>query len=473
MTQKDGKAPQKENIIEGRFGEDGKPSPSDRDLDNTGAEPGPENDLPDGEITDADWNDPSIFSGPWSQDQPASRSWEEEMKHLAWEDENNPWKREALRVDEERRYLQNKVMRMDSKIIALNAELNRIKTPPLIVGTVIETYRDDQVIVSTTAGPSFLVRTASNISKEELKPGVRVSMNKDTMSIISILPSSKDPIVGASELESRPDVTFDDIGGLEIQIEELREVIELPLVDPEAFRKVGIDPPKGVLLIGPPGCGKTLIAKAIANATRATFLRMVGSELVQKYIGEGSRLVRELFQFARERSPSIIFLDEIDSIAGSRTDSSTSADREVYRTLIQLLAELDGFDPLGEVRIIAATNRPDILDPAILRPGRIDRIVEIPLPDISSRIEIFRVHTRRMNLDNEVSLEAISLITEGFNGAQIKSCCTEAGMFAIRSRRSAVTLQDFKRAIRKVMEGASSPSGMLRERSKGAVGMFA
>ncbi|MDG6224662.1 MAG: proteasome-activating nucleotidase [Candidatus Thermoplasmatota archaeon] len=419
------------------------------------------------------WRDNALAHGDLPQDRPGYRSWEGEMKQLAWEDDNNPWKREALRIDEERRYLQNKVMRMDSKIMSLNAELNRMKSPPLIVGTIIEAYGEDQAIVSTTAGPSFLVRSSSSISKEALKPGVKVSMNKDTMSIISILPSSRDPLVGASELETRPEVTFDDIGGLEPQIDELREVIELPLLDPESFRVVGIDPPKGVLLIGPPGCGKTLIAKAIANATRATFLRMVGSELVQKYIGEGSRMVRELFQFARERSPSIIFLDEIDSIAGSRTDSSTSADREVYRTLIQLLAELDGFDPLGDVRIIAATNRPDILDPAILRPGRIDRIVEIPLPDLTSRIEIFKVHTRRMNLDPEVSLEAVSLITDGFNGAQIKSCCTEAGMFAIRAHRRAVNMDDLKRAVRKVIEGASSPSGMFNEKGKGVLGMFA
>jgi proteasome regulatory subunit len=298
-------------------------------------------------------------------------------------------------------------------------------------------------------------------------------MNKDTMSVISILPSTKDPLIGATELEVRPETSFQEIGGLDKQIEELREVIELPLLDPDAFREVGIDPPKGVLLIGPPGCGKTLLAKATANATKATFLRIVGSELVQKYIGEGSRMVRELFQLARERAPSILFLDEIDSIAGRRTDSSTSADREVHRTLIQLLAELDGFDPLGDVRIIAATNRPDILDPAILRPGRIDRIIEIPLPDLDARKDIWRIHSRRMRMDPGLTMDELAVISEGFNGSQIKASCTEAGMFAIREGRRSVKLEDFKKAVNKVKDSAESPDGMVRSRMKDTTLMFA
>jgi proteasome regulatory subunit len=265
-------------------------------------------------------------------------------------------------------------------------------------------------------------------------------------------------MVGASEIEERPDVSFREIGGLSPQIQELKEVVELPLLRPDLFRDVGIDPPKGVLLVGPPGCGKTLLAKAIARETKATFLRMVGSELVQKYIGEGSRMVRELFQLAKERAPSILFLDEVDSIAGRRTDSSTSADREVHRTLIQLLAELDGFDNLGDVRIIAATNRPDILDHAILRPGRLDRIIEIPLPDPASRKEIFKIHTKRMSVKKEVSLEELAAMTESFNGAQIKAVCTEAGMFAIRDERRKVNLKDFREAIKKVRESAADGS---------------
>jgi proteasome regulatory subunit len=392
---------------------------------------------------------------PWwkSADRETEKEWiKEELSKVQWDSDGNPWKREAMRMSEEKRYLENEVMRLQNKVMLLNGELNRMKSPPLIVGTVIDHYTDDQILVSTSGGPSFVVKVLSSVDIEDLSIGSKVSLNKDTMSVTAILPSSKDPMVGAAEIEERPEVSFREIGGLGPQIQELKEVVELPLLRPDLFRDVGIDPPKGVLLIGPPGCGKTLLAKAIARETKATFLRMVGSELVQKYIGEGSRMVRELFQLAKERAPSILFLDEVDSIAGRRTDSSTSADREVHRTLIQLLAELDGFDNLGDVRIIAATNRPDILDHAILRPGRLDRIIEIPLPDTVARKEIFRIHTKRMSVKKEVSLDELSSMTEDFNGAQIKAVCTEAGMFAIRDERRKVNLKDFREAIKKVKE---------------------
>jgi proteasome regulatory subunit len=398
---------------------------------------------------------------PWwktSEDETEKEWMKEELSKVQWDSEGNPWKKEAMRMSEEKRYLENEVMRLQNKVMLLNGELNRMKSPPLIVGTVIDHYTDDQILVSTSGGPSFVVKVLSSVDMEELTIGSKVSLNKDSMSVTAILPSSKDPMVGAAEIEDRPNVSFKDIGGLGPQIQELKEVVELPLLRPDLFRDVGIDPPKGVLLVGPPGCGKTLLAKAIARETKATFLRMVGSELVQKYIGEGSRMVRELFQLAKERSPSILFLDEIDSIAGRRTDSSTSADREVHRTLIQLLAELDGFDNLGDVRIIAATNRPDILDHAILRPGRLDRIIEIPLPDPESRREIFRIHTKRMSLAKEVSMEELAAMADEFNGAQIKAVCTEAGMFAIRDERRRVNLKDFKEAIKKVKESAADGS---------------
>ncbi len=403
------------------------------------------------EIEDSD-EDP-WWSAPSKE---REKEWiKEELSKVQWDSESNPWRKEAMRMSEEKRYLENEVMRLQNKVMLLNGELNRMKSPPLIVGTVVDHYTDDQILVSTSGGPSFVVKVLSSVDMDDLAIGTKVSLNKDSMSVTAILPSSKDPLVGAAEIEERPNVSFNDIGGLEPQIRELKEVVELPLLRPDLFREVGIDPPKGVLLIGPPGCGKTLLAKAIARETKATFLRMVGSELVQKYIGEGSRMVRELFQLAKERGPSILFLDEIDSIAGRRTDSSTSADREVHRTLIQLLAELDGFENLGDVRIIAATNRPDILDHAILRPGRLDRIIDIPLPDQTARREIFRIHTNRMNLKKEVVLEELAAIADGFNGAQIKAVCTEAGMFAIRDERKKVTWKDFKDALKKVKESAA------------------
>lgn len=398
----------------------------------------------------------------WWKLRTGSKQWDdEELRRIAWDGDDNPWKKEAQRIRDEKRYLENEVMRLQNKVMLLNGELNRLKTPPQIVGTVVEILKGDQLIASTSGGPSFVVRVSSTINRNELKVGTKVSLNKDSMSVTGILPSSKDPLVGAAELEEKPDISFKEIGGLKSQIIELKEVVELPLLQPRLFIEVGIDPPKGVLLIGPPGCGKTLLAKAIAHETDATFLRMVGSELVQKYIGEGSRLVRELFKMAKEKAPTILFLDEIDAIAGRRTDSSTSADREVQRTLIQLLAELDGFDPLGDVRIIAATNRPDILDPAILRPGRIDRIIDIPLPDIESRVEIFRVHTSRMNLSKDVNLKDLAAMTDGFNGSQIKAICTEGGMFAIRNGRKKVLLKDIREAVHKI-EQSKNQTEMLQ-----------
>ena len=241
-------------------------------------------------------------------------------------------------------------------------------------------------------------------------------------------------------------IKYKHIGGLDEQIRELREAIELPLQKPELFSKVGIEPPKGVLLIGPPGCGKTMIAKAVAAETKATFIRLVGSELAQKYIGEGGRMVRELFSLAKEKAPAIIFLDEIDAIGSKRLDSATSGDREVQRTLMQLLAELDGFDALESVKIIAATNRPDILDDALMRPGRFDRIVEIPMPEEEARSAIFKIHTSKMST-RKVSIKNLVELSKGFTGAEIKAACVEAGMIAIREERNSITHEDFKNAL--------------------------
>jgi proteasome regulatory subunit len=253
------------------------------------------------------------------------------------------------------------------------------------------------------------------------------------------------------EIIEKPDITFNDIGGLKSQIQELKEAVNLPLKHPELFEKVGIEPPKGVLLYGPPGTGKTLLAKAVANDTNATFIRVTGSELVRKYIGEGARMVRELFAMAREKAPSIVFIDELDAIGGRRIDDTTGGEREVQRVLLQLLAEMDGFSPLDNVKIIGATNRPDMLDPALLRPGRFDRLIEIPLPDYEARKEIFAIHTKKMNLKN-VSLDWLAKMTEGASGAEIKAICTEAGFFAIRKGKTWVGRKEFEQAIEKVLE---------------------
>ena len=261
---------------------------------------------------------------------------------------------------------------------------------------------------------------------------------------------SWDPLVVTSEIIEKPSVTYDDIGGLEDQILEIREAVELSFTNPGDFEKFSIDPPKGVLLTGPPGTGKTLLAKAVANSTNAVFLGLVASELAQKYIGEGGRLVREIFDLARKKAPAIVFIDELDAIGSKRLDGSTSGDREVQRTLMQLLSELDGFEPLEDVKIIAATNRPELLDAALLRPGRFDRIVEIPLPDEEGRLSILNVHTKKTPISSKISLEDIASKTEGFNGAEIKSLVVEAGVSAISKGRDKISKADFDNSLDKL-----------------------
>ncbi len=367
------------------------------------------------------------------------------------EEEYYKLKELCRRLEDEKRFIESERIRYEREVRRLRSEIERLRSPPLLVGTVSDVLDDGRVIVKSSTGPKFVVYASQYIDPKELKPGVRVALNQQTLAVVNILPSPKDPMVYGFEVEERPNVTYDDIGGLDSQIEEIREAIELPLLKPELFNEVGIEPPKGVLLYGPPGTGKTLLAKAVANQTKATFIRVVGSEFVQKYIGEGARLVREVFQLAREKAPSIIFIDELDAIAARRTASDTSGDREVQRTMMQLLAELDGFDPRGDVKVIGATNRIDILDPAILRPGRFDRIIEVPLPNYEGRIQIFKIHTRRMKLADDVDFNELARLTEGASGADIKAIATEAGMFAIREDRTRVTMLDFLRAIEKVL----------------------
>ncbi|WP_297489034.1 proteasome-activating nucleotidase [Thermococcus sp.] len=359
-------------------------------------------------------------------------------------------KRRIRQLELQVRTLEADKERLERELSRLRMEMSRLRQPPAFAGNVIELLDDERAIVQNYNGPRFVVRIAPWIERDKLKPGSRVALDQRTMAIVELLPTEKDPSVLGFEVIDKPAVTYADIGGLERQIQEIREAVELPLKHPDLFERVGIEPPKGVLLYGPPGCGKTLLAKAVATQVSATFIRVVGSELVRKFIGEGARLVHELFELAKEKAPTVIFIDEIDAIGAKRMDETTGGEREVNRTLMQLLAEMDGFDPRGNVKIIAATNRPDILDPALLRPGRFDRLIEVPLPDFHGRLEILKVHTRRINMKG-VDLRIIAEMTEGASGADLKAIATEAGMFAIRARREYVTQDDFLKAVEKVL----------------------
>ncbi len=367
------------------------------------------------------------------------------------EEKNGQLTEDSRRVEGEKKFMESELLRLQKELRRLKTELDRLKSPPLIIGNIRDVLADGRVVVKSSTGPDFIVHTADYIDRQNLTVGARVALNKQTLAVMGVLPPSLDPIVLGAEVIERPAVTYEEIGGLEKEITEIREAVEDPLLKPDLFRKVGIDPPKGVLLVGPPGTGKTLLAKAVANQTKATFIRLVGSELVQKYIGEGARLVRELFELAKERAPSVVFIDEIDSIGAKRLEVATSGDREVQRTLMQLLAELDGFNPLSDIKIIGATNRPDILDEALLRPGRFDRIIDIPMPNYEARLQILKIHTARMNLLKDIDFEGIASRTEGGTGADIKAICTEAGMFAIRENRDTVTMVDFDKALDKVL----------------------
>lgn len=377
---------------------------------------------------------------------------DEYMKRIsALEERNLELVEESRRVEGEKRFVEAEMLRLQKEMKRLKAELERLKAPPLIIGQIKDILADGRVVVKSSTGPDFIVNISDYVPKENVEVGARVALNKQTLAVMGVLPPSLDPIVIGAEIIDKPETSYEDIGGLEPQTIEIREAVEDPLLRPELYKKVGIDPPKGVLLVGPPGTGKTLLAKAVANKTHATFIRFVGSELVQKYIGEGARLVRELFDLARQKAPSIVFIDELDSVGAKRLDMATSGDREVQRTLMQLLAEMDGFNPLGDVKIIGATNRPDILDEALLRPGRFDRIIEIPIPNIEARTAIFKIHMRRMNIDNTIDAPDLAQRTEGATGAEIKAMCTESGMFAIRDNRDTITMTDFEKAIIKVM----------------------
>ena len=296
---------------------------------------------------------------------------------------------------------------------------------------------------------------ADKVAPTDIEEGMRVGVDRGKYAIHLPLPPKIDPTVTMMTVEEKPDITYNDVGGCKEQIERIREVVEIPLLHPERFVTLGIDPPKGILLYGPPGTGKTLVARAVANRTDACFIRVIGSELVQKYVGEGARMVRELFEMARSKKACIIFFDEIDAIGGARFDDGAGGDNEVQRTMLEIVNQLDGFDARGNIKVIMATNRPDTLDPALLRPGRVDRKIEFGLPDLEGRTQIFKIHAKTMSMDKNIRFELLARLCPNATGADIRSVCTEAGMFAIRSRRKVIMEKDLLDAVDKVIKGYS------------------
>jgi 26S proteasome regulatory subunit T3 len=342
-------------------------------------------------------------------------------------------------------YIKDETKNLKREMIRAKEEIRRVQSVPLVIGQFSELIDAYHAVVSSTAGSNYYVRVLSTLSREELKPNCSVALHRGSHAVVDILPPEADSTVQSAAMTEKPDVTYADIGGMDVQKQEIREAVELPLTHADLYRQIGIDPPSGVLLYGPPGTGKTMLAKAVANQTTATFVRMVGSEFVQKYLGEGPRMVRDVFRLARENAPAIVFIDEIDSIATKRFDAQTGADREVQRILIELLNQMDGFDQDTNVKVIMATNRADTLDPALLRPGRLDRKIEFPLPDKRQRTLIFQTITARMNLADDVDIRDFVNRPDKISAADIAAICQEAGMQAVRRNRYVITAKDFEK----------------------------
>ncbi len=362
--------------------------------------------------------------------------------------ENSPDDDDSFKVDSALNTIEEENRILRETLNQLRYELDRYRRTPLMICEVREVFGKN-AIIKIPNGNQFLVEISDEC--EVLRPGDTVYVEQKNLTVIKKAKITRKYHVEKFVIVQKPDVTYDEIGGLDKKIEEIKEVIELPLKKPQLFKKVGITPPKGILLYGPPGTGKTLLAKAVANSTNSTFIQITGSELVQKFIGEGAKLVKEVFNLAREKAPSIVFIDEIDALAAKRIEMGTSGEREVQRTFMQLLSEIDGFKNLDNVKIIGCTNRKDILDPAILRPGRLDRLIYVPVPDAKGREMIFKIHSKGMNM-NVSNIPKIVELMDKFSGAEIKAVCTEAGYCAIRENRTEVTDKDFTDGIKRVKQ---------------------
>jgi len=370
--------------------------------------------------------------------------------------------KDYLLMEEEFIRNQERLKPQEEKNEEERSKVDDLRGTPMSVGNLEEIIDDNHAIVSTSVGSEHYVSILSFVDKDQLEPGCSVLLNHKVHAVVGVLSDDTDPMVTVMKLEKAPTESYADIGGLDTQIQEIKESVELPLTHPEYYEEMGIKPPKGVILYGPPGTGKTLLAKAVANQTSATFLRVVGSELIQKYLGDGPKLVRELFRVADEHSPSIVFIDEIDAVGTKRYDSNSGGEREIQRTMLELLNQLDGFDSRGDTKVIMATNRIETLDPALIRPGRIDRKIEFPLPDEKTKRRIFGIHTGGMTLSTDVDLEEHIMSKDELSGADIKAICTEAGLLALRERRMKVTNEDFKKSKENVLyrKQEGTPEGL-------------
>merc|ERR1719162_36331 len=380
-----------------------------------------------------------------AKEQPADVS--EGDLYMAFKEKQNNI--EFLDIQEE--YIKDEMKFLKRELMHSAEEVKRIQSVPLVIGQFLEMVDVHYGIVCSTAGSNYYVRILSTLDREALKPNSSVALHRHSHALVDVLPPESDSSIQMMSITEKPDVKYSDIGGMDVQKQEIREAVELAITHHDLYKQIGIDPPRGVLMYGPPGTGKTMMAKAVANATTASFIRVVGSEFVQKYLGEGPRMVRDVFRLARENSPAIVFIDEIDAIATKRFDAQTGADREVQRILLELLNQMDGFDQTTNVKVIMATNRQDTLDPALLRPGRLDRKIEFPQPDRRQKRMVFQAATSKMNLGDEMDLEDYVNRSEKISHADVSSICAEAGLQAVRENRYVVLPKDFDRAYKKAV----------------------